>query len=150
MEQKCANCGNGKWRDGVTAITDICIECKCVEKDGKPQPSNWKPKVSSNADRIRAMSDEELAEFLESTHSQMAIKLGGEYIVRGKEWDMAQTACERRMIMENKKLGKGVKFERIRRITGYLVGTLDKWNDAKKAEEKDRVKHSVGGKKDGK
>ena len=44
--------------------------------------------------------------------------------------------------MDNKKLGKGVKFERIRRITGYLVGTLDKWNDAKKAEEKDRVKHS--------
>ena len=32
-------------------------------------------------------------------------------------------------------------FERIRRITGYLVGTMDKWNDAKKAEEKDRVKH---------
>jgi ribonucleoside-triphosphate reductase len=47
------------------------------------------------------------------------------------------------------KMGKGVMFERIRRITGYLVGTLDKWNDAKKAEEKDRVKHSVGGKKDG-
>lgn len=32
-------------------------------------------------------------------------------------------------------------FERIRRITGYLVGTLDKWNDAKKAEEHERVKH---------
>ncbi len=42
-----------------------------------------------------------------------------------------------------KKLGSGVKFQRIRRITGYLVGTLDKWNDAKKAEEKDRVKHGV-------
>lgn len=39
----------------------------------------------TNADRIRAMSDEELAEFLESTHSNMAIKLGGEYIVRAKE-----------------------------------------------------------------
>ncbi|MDR2176121.1 MAG: anaerobic ribonucleoside triphosphate reductase [Synergistaceae bacterium] len=35
----------------------------------------------------------------------------------------------------------GVKFERIRRITGYLVGTLDRFNDAKKAEERDRVKH---------
>ena len=35
------------------------------------------------------------------------------------------------------------KFERLRRITGYLVGTLDRWNDAKKAEEKARVKHSV-------
>ena len=38
-----------------------------------------------------------------------------------------------------------IGFERIRRITGYLVGTMDKWNDAKLAEEKDRVKHSLGG-----
>ena len=44
--------------------------------------------------------------------------------------------------MEQKsKLGQDVGFERIRRITGYLVGTMDKWNDAKKAEERDRVKH---------
>lgn len=35
------------------------------------------------------------------------------------------------------------KFERIRRITGYLVGTVDRFNNAKQAEEKDRVKHSV-------
>ncbi len=34
-----------------------------------------------------------------------------------------------------------IKFERIRRITGYLVGTLDRFNDAKKAEVRDRVKH---------
>lgn len=33
------------------------------------------------------------------------------------------------------------KFDRIRRITGYLVGTLDRFNDAKRAEEHDRVKH---------
>lgn len=33
------------------------------------------------------------------------------------------------------------RFERIRRITGYLTGTLDKWNNAKRAEERDRVKH---------
>ena len=37
----------------------------------------------------------------------------------------------------------GNKFERLRRITGYLVGTLDRWNDGKKAEEEARVKHSV-------
>ncbi len=36
-----------------------------------------------------------------------------------------------------------VPFERIRRITGYLVGTMDNWNDAKTAEERDRVKHSI-------
>ena len=37
----------------------------------------------------------------------------------------------------------GVPFERIRRITGYLVGTLDRFNNAKRAEEHDRVKHGV-------
>ena len=36
-----------------------------------------------------------------------------------------------------------VKFQRLRRITGYLVGTLDRWNDGKRAEEHDRVKHGV-------
>ncbi len=35
----------------------------------------------------------------------------------------------------------GIHFERLRRITGYLVGTLDRWNDAKRSEEKDRVRH---------
>ena len=39
------------------------------------------------------------------------------------------------------KLGQNVAFERIRRITGYLVGTMDQWNNAKRAEERDRVKH---------
>ena len=34
-------------------------------------------------------------------------------------------------------------FERIRRITGYLVGTMDQWNDGKRAEEADRVKHDT-------
>lgn len=34
-------------------------------------------------------------------------------------------------------------FERIRRISGYLVGSLDKWNNAKRAEERDRVKHNL-------
>ena len=38
------------------------------------------------------------------------------------------------------KLGKGIGFERIRRITGYL-GTVDRFNNAKKAEEKERAKH---------
>jgi len=37
----------------------------------------------------------------------------------------------------------GDKFERLRRITGYLVGSLERWNDGKKAEESVRVKHSV-------
>lgn len=37
-----------------------------------------------------------------------------------------------------------IPFERIRRITGYLVGTTDRFNNAKRAEERDRVKHGVG------
>ena len=45
----------------------------------------------------------------------------------------------------NEKMGQGVGFERIRRITGYLVGTLDLFNDAKQSEERDRVKHTSMG-----
>ncbi len=41
-----------------------------------------------------------------------------------------------------KTVGEGVGFERIRRITGYLVGTVDRFNNAKRAEESQRVKHS--------
>ena len=42
-----------------------------------------------------------------------------------------------------KEFENGPGFERLRRITGYLVGSLERWNDAKKAEEKARVKHSL-------
>lgn len=48
------------------------------------------------------------------------------------------------MAEQKKLVGEGVRFERIRRITGYLVGTLDRFNDAKYAEVNDRVKHSMG------
>ncbi len=56
---------------------------------------------------------------------------------------------ERRIVMLNKTvmekntIGKDVDFDRIRRITGYLVGTIDRFNNAKKAEEQDRVKHGI-------
>ncbi len=49
------------------------------------------------------------------------------------------------MKAEEKKVGEGVGFERIRRITGYLVGTIDRFNNAKRAEEADRVKHGTAG-----
>ena len=45
---------------------------------------------------------------------------------------------------KTKAVGENVGFERIRRITGYLVGTLDHFDDAKYAEVQDRVKHSLG------
>ena len=41
------------------------------------------------------------------------------------------------------KIGEGMKFQRIRRITGYLVGTVDRFCNAKQKEEADRVKHDV-------
>ncbi len=46
-------------------------------------------------------------------------------------------------MQEQKMVGEGVGFERIRRITGYLVGTVENFNNAKRAEEGDRVKHDL-------
>ncbi len=56
-----------------------------------------------------------------------------------------QNSAREEILLDNQdeKLGEGVGFERIRRITGYLVGTMDKGNDAKRAEERDRVKHGL-------
>ena len=48
-----------------------------------------------------------------------------------------------KVLASNGQVGENVKFDRIRRITGYLVGTTDRFNNAKRAEEKDRVKHSM-------
>ena len=48
-----------------------------------------------------------------------------------------------RVLPENGMVGADVKFDRIRRITGYLVGTTDRFNNAKRAEERDRVKYSL-------
>lgn len=56
--------------------------------------------------------------------SEMTVKTDGEFV--DLQFDFAD-----------------VPFERIRRITGYLVGTLDRFNNGKRAEEHDRVKHSV-------
>ena len=44
-------------------------------------------------------------------------------------------------VVSERERGKGVRFERIRRITGYITGDLNTWNGAKKAELKDRVTH---------
>ncbi|MDD6223921.1 MAG: anaerobic ribonucleoside-triphosphate reductase [bacterium] len=40
-----------------------------------------------------------------------------------------------------KVIGEGIGFERIRRVTGYLAGDVSRFNNGKRAEEKDRVKH---------
>lgn len=46
-------------------------------------------------------------------------------------------------VKKEKMVGEGVGFERIRRITGYLVGTVDRFNNGKRSEEHDRVKHEL-------
>lgn len=45
--------------------------------------------------------------------------------------------------IEGKLIGQGVGFDRTRRITGYLVGSVDRFNNAKRSEERDRVKHGL-------
>ena len=52
---------------------------------------------------------------------------------------MNHTAEKKEQIL----IGEGQDFERIRRITGYLVGTIDRWNNAKRAEERALVKHTL-------
>lgn len=54
--------------------------------------------------------------------------------------DIHVTTCDDGLV-DVKWSAHNQKFERIRRITGYLVGTIDRWNDAKQAEERERVKH---------
>ena len=61
MGKRCGNCANGTWLKGMDAVPEVCLECKYVHAE----PSNWKEKVQTNADRIRAMSDEELSKILE-------------------------------------------------------------------------------------
>lgn len=73
----------------------------------------------------------------------------GTYYSRGRLCHRYGNNClERNKMIKlkvtNGKVGHGVGFERIRRITGYLVGTLDRFNDAKRAEVRDRVTHCKG------
>ena len=58
MWRICETCVHSAWRDGKTAVTEVCLICT-FGKDG--QPTNWKEKTMTNADRIRAMSDEDMA-----------------------------------------------------------------------------------------
>ena len=81
--------------------------------------------ITGNADPREAQA---YAEYLEEQYNRklnkLEVNIDGEYADLNYEFSH-------------------VPFERIRRITGYLVGTMDHWNDAKTAEERDRVKHSL-------
>ena len=51
--------------------------------------------------------------------------------------------CNKECKYSEECLGEGVPFQRLRRITGYLVGDVSRWNDGKKAELNDREKHDA-------
>ena len=69
-----------------------------------------------------------------------------EYIIRGRKKHSMLFAMTVEIVGDDVELNyftKPIPFDRIRRITGYLVGTLDRFNDAKRSEEHDRVKHNI-------
>ena len=78
----------------------------------------------------------------ENLHVSRLVETGAALIAKNSDIETAQK------YMDANEKYFGSKFERLRRITGYLVGTLDRWNDGKKAEEKARVKHSVNSSND--
>ena len=65
MRKHCGNCRHDEWeRDNKFDFLPICLSCEYVDENGLKVPSNWKPQTQTNADRIRAMSDEELAKWM--------------------------------------------------------------------------------------
>lgn len=74
----------------------------------------------------------------ENMHVSVLVELGVSLLMKSASEEAAKNYFE-----AHSQYFDSNKFERLRRITGYLVGTLDRWNDGKKAEEKARVKHSV-------
>ena len=64
------------------------------------------------------------------------------YLIGGAYGNLRVTTNDKKELV----VGEGLRFQRVRRVTGYLTGTLDRFNNAKRAEVSDRVKHlSVGG-----
>jgi hypothetical protein len=87
----------------------------------------------------RAEIEQAIKQFdnFENLHVSRLVELGAALIAKNRNEEAAKE------YFEDHSQYFGEKFERLRRITGYLVGTLDRWNDGKKAEEHARVKHSV-------
>lgn len=77
-----------------------------------------------------AIGDDELSEYLGQLQAKQIHKIIAANVVVDGEYVDVQYKVSK------------VPFERIRRITGYLVGTTERWNNGKQAELKDRVKHN--------
>ena len=92
--------------------------------------------IEVTAERLPDFTEEEARAYVDYAREHVEGKLRTLAVAPDKERDMVTLSYA----------ADNVRFERIRRITGYLVGTIDRWNKAKKAEEQDRVKH-IGGRK---
>lgn len=76
-----------------------------------------------------------LTECLESSYNDMLRRCNVDVK------DKTETSPEVSHNTKEQGLGEGIGFQRLRRITGYLVGDVSRWNDGKYSELKDRVKH---------
>lgn len=101
-------------------------------------------RFTKSLNRYAKISEKEVKEALadfdqyETMHVSCLVEVGMK-LIGEKEGDKAM----KEYFDEHAEWFDDGRFERLRRITGYLVGTLDRWNDAKKAEESARVKHCV-------
>ena len=86
------------------------------------------------SDAKKALQD---LEKYENMHVSLLVETGVKLLEKAGGEDVA------RKYFDDHSAYFGDKFERLRRITGYLVGSLERWNDGKQAEEAARVKHSV-------
>jgi hypothetical protein len=87
--------------------------------------------VEVTAERLPDITEDEARAYVDYAREHVEGKLRTIAVAPDKEPDMVTLSYA----------ADNVRFERIRRITGYLVGTIDRWNNAKQAEEHDRVKH---------
>ncbi len=86
--------------------------------------------------RVEIINSNNLPEEFVNAEIEQFEKESGRRVVKAEFIDNGDETCKETFWVQP------VDFERIRRITGYLVGTTDRWNEAKLAELHDRVKHS--------
>lgn len=143
---------------GRDVLFDEFLRCVSAVKVEGPDSFCWYPSAAAAARDLlnhlpRLESKKALAEAraacvdwqgdMMREHAAQTEICGRRYAVT---WERAMERLDRNEPKERDGLvGAGVGFQRIRRITGYLVGALERFNDGKSKEERDRVKHSLAG-----
>ena len=133
-QDKCTNCGLciKVCKMDVRKVGDHeCINCgECISVC-KTEAIVWRGKKPTlAASQIETKAKEVEITIGQNNYKYKRVLKDLEITVCGDDVDLKYTFTD-------------VPFERIRRITGYLVGTLDRFNDAKRAEESERVKHTL-------